>query len=280
MGYKLIYKLKMKFLVILALCAVSALGSHMNLNTDCGRGTNYPTKIVGGTLAPKGYWGWQVAFNIFGSQACGGSVINNQWVVTAAHCMPYGDTASYYSVDIGFNNLNSGDSYSVSRRAAKVMTHEYYSDRTLRNDIALLKMESPITFRSDYAITPVCVADGSEDFGGQDGWVSGYGTLYPGGSTSSRLRQVSLPINTVSQCESGYGIYNLDHTTQVCAGRRGLGKDTCQGDSGGPLVAKSRDGRWHLVGLTSFGPSNCGDGGVYTRLSGFNSWIRNKINTN
>lgn len=58
-----------------------------------------------------------------------------------------------------------------------------------------------------------------------------------------------------------------------------MSKDTCNGDSGGPLVARSQvNGRWHLVGVTSWGPNPCGEGGVYTRLSGFNDWILSTVN--
>ena len=111
-----------------------------------------------------------------------------------------------------------------------------------------------------------------------DGWVTGYGTLYSGGSVSRYLRQVSVPIKDNTFCRNRFQANAL---TQVCAGVSGLGRDTCQGDSGGPLVARSRlDGRWHLVGLTSYGPNPCGEGGVYTRLSGFTSWIKNKISAN
>ena len=50
-----------------------------------------------------------------------------------------------------------------------------------------------------------------------------------------------------------------------------------KGDSGGPLVVRSTTGRWHLIGLTSYGSANCLDGGVYTRLSGFANWIKNIV---
>ena len=63
------------------------------------------------------------------------------WVVTAAHCIVYGPTASYYTVDIGFNNRNSPDSWSISRKITKVIVHPSYSDNTLLNDIALVKMD-------------------------------------------------------------------------------------------------------------------------------------------
>ena len=118
------------------------------MNTDCGRGTNSLSKIVGGTVANKGDWGWQVAFKIFGSLSCGGSIININWIVTAAHCIVYGPTASYYSVDLGFNDRNVPDSWSISRKISKVIVHPSYSDRTLLNDIALVKMDVSDSFRA------------------------------------------------------------------------------------------------------------------------------------
>jgi len=269
----------MKVLVVLALLCVGTYAGHLNMNTDCGRGTNSVSKIVGGSVAKVGDWGWQVAFKIFGSLACGGSVININWVVTAAHCIVYGPTASYYSLDIGVNDRNNPDTWSISRKVSKVIVHESYSDRSLRNDIALVKLQYSVQFdTTSYKITPACIADGSEDYSNRDGWVTGYGTLYSGGSVSRYLRQVSLPVKSESYCENRFGV---DSNTQVCAGVSGFGKDTCQGDSGGPLVVKSRtEGRWHLVGLTSYGPNPCGEGGVYTRLSGFNNWIVRTMNAN
>merc|ERR1719360_416033 len=91
----------MKCFIILALLCAGAYAGTLNLNTDCGRGTNSVNKIVGGVAAKTGDWGWQVGFKAFGSLICGGSVINRNWVVTAAHCIVYGDIASYYSVDVG-----------------------------------------------------------------------------------------------------------------------------------------------------------------------------------
>ncbi len=126
---------------------VGASAQTINLNTDCGRGTNSLSKIVGGTVANKGDWGWQVAFKIFGSLSCGGSIININWIVTAAHCIVYGPTASYYSVDLGFNDRNVPDSWSISRKISKVIVHPSYSDRTLLNDIALVKMDVSDYFR-------------------------------------------------------------------------------------------------------------------------------------
>jgi secreted trypsin-like serine protease len=119
----------------------SASEYTLNMNTDCGKGTNSVNKIVGGSIANTGDWGWQVAFKIFGSLSCGGSIININWVVTAAHCIVYGPTASYYSVDIGYNDRQVANSWSISRKISKVIVHESYSEYTLLNDIALVKLD-------------------------------------------------------------------------------------------------------------------------------------------
>ena len=112
----------------------------MELNSDCGQGTNSVDKIVGGSMAKHGDWGWQVGFNAFGSLICGGSVINRNWVVTAAHCIVYGEIADYYSVDIGFTDRKYPNNWSISRKLSKVIVNPNYSESTLQNDIALVKM--------------------------------------------------------------------------------------------------------------------------------------------
>lgn len=274
----------MKFLFVLALLVVGTYAGTLNLghSDKCGKGTTSVSKIVGGSVAKSGDWGWQVAFKIFGSLSCGGSVININWVVTAAHCIVYGPTASYYSVEIGVNDRNNPDSWSISRKISKVFVHESYSDRSLLNDIALVKMEYSVEFdTTNYRIIPACIPDTAEDYSDRDGYVTGYGTLFSGGSVSRYLRQVSVPVKSPAFCENRFKYNSINSKTQVCAGVSGLGRDTCQGDSGGPLVVKSRvDGRWHLVGLTSYGPNPCGEGGVYTRLSGFQDWIVRTMNAN
>ena len=169
-----------------------------------------------------------------------------------------------------------------TRKLSKVISHPSYDERKLINDIALAKMDSPVNFDTvNYHITPACIPDGNEDYAGRSGYVTGFGTLFSGGSVSSKLRQVDVPVKSASFCENRFKYNNINSRTQVCAGESGLGRDTCQGDSGGPLVVKSQvDGRWHLVGLTSYGPNPCGEGGVYTRLSGFQNWIVSTMNAN
>lgn len=84
-----------------------------------------------------------------------------------------------------------------------------------------------------------------------------------------------MPILSDASCLTSP--YSIDPNVQVCAGIRG--KDTCQGDSGGPLVSKGSDGRWYLVGITSYG-NGCGDQvGVYTRASTFHNWIVTNVNS-
>ena len=106
--------------------------------------------------------------------------------------------------------------------------------------------------------------------------IKSYGAIKQGGKSHYELKQVDMPILSNEKCLTKFTRYNS--TLQLCAGETGGNKDTCQGDSGGPLNMRSKSGRWHLIGLTSYG-FTCGDGGVFTRLSAHNDWIKKVVQT-
>jgi len=271
----------MKFLIAVLVCLFASVFAQNH--QSCGLGTNNPGKIVGGTPAANGNWGWQVAMKYNGGFTCGGSLINANWVLTAAHCVYGRSTPSLFSFDAGINSRLTANSWSkLNLRVSKIVMHPSYNPNQITNDIALMKLSTPVTFETvNNRLVPVCVPTVSNNAQGLTGYATGWGSTYSGGSVTTNLNQVALPILSDAACVSyyqGYG-YPINTLTQVCAGIAGNNKDTCQGDSGGPLVVRGNDGRWQLVGITSFG-FGCGDTGVYTRASGYYNWISTTVASN
>lgn len=90
-----------------------------------------------------------------------------------------------------------------------------------------MKSQSPVTLDDvNHRIVAACVPTPNESFANKEGWVTGYGSLFSGGSISSLLRQVNIPIMDENYCENRYD--QIDSSRQLCAGYIGLGKDTCQ----------------------------------------------------
>lgn len=288
----------MKFLIIVAALLVSAncqlSDDATRINSEgCGRRVSEidsTHKVVGGVKADPEDWGWQVSMNISGRLACGGSLINSQWVLSAAHCV--GSTvASVYSFDIGHHDRAILEPWATTRVASRVIKHPSYSSTRFTNDIALFKLTSPVQYKKQ--IVPVCIPNGAVQYGGRDSYATGWGTLASGGSVSRYLQEVKMPFLTDARCRAKYGTA-ADTTVHVCAGETGGGKDTCQGDSGGPLVVKHLPTdpssnvqgdaannaqpaeRWYKTGITSWG-YGCGDGGVYTRVSQYYQWIKDQV---
>uniref|UniRef100_A0A3B3DN57 Peptidase S1 domain-containing protein n=1 Tax=Oryzias melastigma TaxID=30732 RepID=A0A3B3DN57_ORYME len=165
----------------------------------------------------------------------------------------------------------------VNRTVAEVITHPDYKGQTNENDIALLKLSSPVAFTA--YIAPVCLAaSGSTFYDGVDCWVTGWGNIafgvlpYP-----QNLQEVKVPIVGNRQCQCNYGQYKISED-MVCAGLKQGGKDACQLDSGGPLVSK-QGSRWIQAGLVSFGEGCALPNfpGVYTRVSQYQTWINSQI---
>uniref|UniRef100_A0A673L6L5 Chymotrypsin-like protease CTRL-1 n=1 Tax=Sinocyclocheilus rhinocerous TaxID=307959 RepID=A0A673L6L5_9TELE len=229
------------------------------------------SSIVNGQNAISGSWPWQVSLQVthLGFHFCGGSLINQNWVLTAAHCAV---VVGYHRVILGEHDLIVHPCFVYMQ----VITHPLYSSTTINNDIALLKLSSPVTLTP--RISPVCLAPSTINIlPGTRCFTTGWGQTATT-STPLILQQTGIPIISPAVC-SQIWCQSTITDAMICAG--GAGSSSCMGDSGGPLVCE-RSGVWSLVGSVSWGRSNCDTRYpvVYARISQLRSWINTTIASN
>jgi len=244
---------------------------------DCKCGlAKRKTRIVGGAETEENEYPWQ-ALVYPGNYLCGGAVIGDQWVLTAAHCTE-GLSANSVKVHLGEHDRSDPNDKGKQYTVEQVVNHPDYNDRTYYNDYALLKLSSKIDWAANEHIRPVCLpSDASETYVGREAIVAGWGTTSSGGSTSSVLLDVALKVITNVACNNAYGSIG---TNNLCANVDGGGKDSCQGDSGGPLISTAGDGvspgqNYEHIGVVSWG-NGCALAafpGVYARTTSILSWI-------
>ncbi|KAJ8736112.1 hypothetical protein PYW08_006768 [Mythimna loreyi] len=250
----------MRLLALLALCfaAVAAVPSN-------------PQRIVGGSLTTIDRYPSIVALLFSWTtsnhrQACGGTIINNRSILTAAHCT-IGDPASRWRIRVGSTWANSGG---VVHNTNSIINHPQYNSNTYNNDIAVLRSASTFTFNNNARAAPIAgsnynLADN------QVVWAAGWGTTSQGGSSSEQLRHVELRTINQATCRNNYATRGVAITdNMLCSGWSGGGRDQCQGDSGGPLYHNG-----NVVGVCSFG-IGCAQAqfpGVNARVSRYASWI-------
>ncbi|CAH0551885.1 unnamed protein product [Brassicogethes aeneus] len=239
-------------------------------------------RIVGGKGATFGEFPWQVLvrestwLGLFTKNKCGGVLISNKYVMTAAHCQP-GFLASLVAVFGEFDISGELETKrSISRNVKRVIVHRQYDAATFENDLALLELEQPVKF--DSHIVPICLPHLSEDFTGRMATVTGWGRLKYGGGVPSVLQEVQVPIMENNVCQemfrtAGHSKVILD--SFLCAGYANGQKDSCEGDSGGPLVLQRPDGRYQLAGTVSHGIKCAAPylPGVYMRTTYYKPWI-------
>jgi len=274
------------FPTMLRLIAVVCLVVVVVHGQPCGQTPVAPNltqkveELVGGSVAVPYSWPWQVVWCQKSSSGggcslmCGGSVIDNNWVVTAGHCV-YGNTGrpGNFAVKVGvFDESSSTETGESVINVKSIHLHPQYRPNPVpSNDIALIELATPITY-SDH-IQPVCLAASDANVAEQpnSGWTTGWGTTSAGGQISRQLRQVQVPFVNATTCTRDYP-GDINQAVMLCAGVQG--RDSCQGDSGGPLVVQ-KSNRWYLVGLTSWGEGCAARNkpGVYGRVSAFCSFV-------
>ncbi|XP_053492400.1 serine protease 27-like [Ictalurus furcatus] len=267
-------------------CVVLALvlylnGSLSQLN-ECGSAP-FNTRIVGGQNASDGVWPWQVSLQspVYGGHFCGGSLINKDWVLTAAHCFSSKKILSGLTVYLGKHTLNGSNPNQIARGVTQLILHPNYNTATQNNDIALLRLNSSVTF-TNY-IRPVCLAGQGSRFPDRTNcWISGWGSIASGVQLPSPgvLQEAMVPTVNTKVCDFLLGFGSIT-TNMMCAGYIQGGTDTCQGDSGGPLVTK-QGAVWIQAGITSWG-KGCAQRfspGVYTLVSQYQTWISSVVNQN
>ncbi|KAL0127867.1 hypothetical protein PUN28_003247 [Cardiocondyla obscurior] len=247
-----------------------------DVNSQCGakNGNQDQERIVGGKNADPGEWPWIAALFNAGRQFCGGSLIDDTHVLTAAHCVANMNSwdVARLTVRLGDYNIKTNTEIRhIERRVKRVVRHRGFNSRTLYNDVALLTLSEPVEFTEQ--IRPICLPSGSQLYSGKTATVIGWGSLRESGPQPAILQEVSIPVWSNSECKFKYGAAAPGGIVDsfLCAGR--AAKDSCSGDSGGPLMVN--DGRWTQVGIVSWG-IGCGKGqypGVYTRVTHFLPWI-------
>lgn len=262
----------MKVFVVLATCVLMVYG--------CGKSTVQQSRVIGGTSAAPSAWPWQVAMYLNGQFLCGGTLVNPNTVITAAHCtdrMFYGD----FEVHAGITDRYRDYANLQKFRVKQVHQHPGYNRPSMmNNDISILKLDKPAVFNDH--VQPACLPNSGEaPKPGTECYLTGWGkTSHPGSAVGS-LRQVKLKVQSQSACRHGNSAAEaagIKFTDQMlCAGYGPNDRRSgCHGDSGGPFVCQRGNGEWVLQGDMSWGSPRCNTKDAYSvfaRTTKFLGWI-------
>uniref|UniRef100_A0A4W3K4L2 Chymotrypsinogen B-like n=1 Tax=Callorhinchus milii TaxID=7868 RepID=A0A4W3K4L2_CALMI len=249
-------------------------------------------RIANGEVAAPGSWPWQASIQDRSDwHFCGGSLIQSQWVITAAQC---GVRANDHRVILGVSDRNLHSLF------LQVIVHPQYNPKTMSYDMALLKLEMPVTVNDH--VSTVCLPTATDLFpSGMFCTTTGWGLTNPNGmdiGLPTKLHQASLPLVSKSECEKKWGSSSIISDDMLCAG--GAGATSClvrsesgqfclsnaslivgSGDAGSPLVCE-KNNAWYLVGVVSWGTASCNLSipAVYARVTQAQPWIDQTIAAN
>ncbi|KXJ81311.1 hypothetical protein RP20_CCG020571 [Aedes albopictus] len=254
---------------------------HARIKIRGKRNTTEIVQIVGGTKAEASAYPFIVGIFRDGKFHCGGSIFNEHWIVTAAHCCD-NFPRHHYELRAGLLRRRSFAPQVQVSTVTHVIIHRGYSAQKMINDISLMHSDRP--FQYNRWVRPICLPNRHMTTNDRD-WIwgpkpgtmctaIGWGALREHGGSPDHLMQVTVPI--LPFCKHR----NDRDGLAICAAEPSGGHDACQGDSGGPFacISVTSPHEWYLAGVVSHGEgcARPNEPGVYTRVALFNDWIHRK----
>jgi hypothetical protein len=236
--------------------------------------------VIGGGVASLAEYPWQAQISYKGKHHCGGTLLSRTWVLTAAHCVAGPDQLRQdFTITLGEHSLSWPDLTEQVRQAAEIIPHPNYRELAVDNDVALIRLSSPVTFT--LWVAPIDIARGDYP-DGTTAMVSGWGYT-EAGLIADELMEAPLPIVSNEVC-SGTVFWVTIDGSKLCAGVPGtLGdpniRGACGGDSGGPLVVTNAAGVKELIGVVNNGTFQCHVHTAFARARDFRPWVESVMAT-
>lgn len=244
-------------------------GQCLNINRYNATDSPIFPGIIGGDVAKHGEFPYQVSIQhktIFGQRhVCGGAIVTDTYIVTAAHCIT-SLAPNTILVVAGMTSLVNDVSSKQQIRANSKVVHEHYSTVTNDNDIAIIKLEEALVLND--LVKPIDLPT-EEVSKGVQCTMTGWGATTETGDAVLDLHKVQLPVVDTSLCKTFYGESAISDG-MLCAGKISGGSGSCYGDEGGPLQCSGV-----LQGIASWrkGCAQPASPGVYTKVFHFKNWI-------
>lgn len=242
--------------------------------------------IVAGQNVPRGSYPWQVAIYFLYTEDgvetksfhCGGTLIGNRHVISAAHCFSNPEVRSKvdkFKLVLGENNRNRNEGTEQHVNVKAITIHEDFNANTYVNDIAILSLSEDAVY-SQY-ITPACLPTKDEELKvGTSCRITGWGKKFHVRNPVDILQEITVPVVAGEVCQTkNKGVQNVT-PSMICTGFDSDWKSACHGDSGGPLSCMSESGVWKLYGVVSWGDPQCNALTAYnvlTKVSHYIDWI-------